>query len=258
MEVAPLSFGDHSALVQALRGADTLFNTYWIRFPRGPLTFAQAVENSRRLFAAAREAGVRRVVHVSITHPALDSDLPYFRGKAQVEQALAASGLSYALLRPTVLFGDEGILVNNLAWLLRRLPVFAVPGRGDYRLQPIFVGDLADLALQAAASEGNLTWDAAGPEGFSFRELLAAIGRAVGRPRRLVSVPPGLALVAAGALGRLVGDVLMTRDELRGLQRDLLVSAEAPRGTTRLGQWLTDNGEWLGRNYMSEVRKHYR
>ena len=120
-----------------------LYNTYWVRFNYGSFSHAAAVENTLALFAAARQAGVGRVVHLSIANPSEDSPLEYFRCKARLERALRESGLSYAILRPTVLFGGQDILINNIAWMLRRLPVLGVFGDGRYRLQPIYVDDLA-------------------------------------------------------------------------------------------------------------------
>lgn len=111
IESAPLVFDDPAPLA----GADTLYNTYWIRFPRGGATFEQAVEHTRALLRAAREAGVRRVVHISVTNPSEGSPLPYFHGKALCERAVAESGLSYAIVRPTLVFGAGDILLNNIA-----------------------------------------------------------------------------------------------------------------------------------------------
>lgn len=254
---APLDFGRPDALAAALDGVDTLVNTYWVRFPRRGLTHVDAVRHSRVLFEAARAAGVRRIVHVSIANPDPASHLSYYRGKAQVEAALATSGVAHAILRPTVLFGDEPILANSIAWLLRRSPVFGIPGGGRYGIQPIAVEDLAALVLEAMARDDDVTWDAAGPEVLSFVELVDAIRLAVGSRARLVHLPAPLALGAATALGRVVGDVLLTGEELEGLSAGLLVSRELPRGTSRFTDWLAANGSWLGRRYLSEVGRHF-
>ena len=258
VRAVPLAFGDRVALAEALRGVDTLFNTYWVRFPQGGVTHADAVRNSRALFEAAGAAGVRRVVHVSIANPDPGSTLSYYRGKAQVEAALATSGLSHAILRPAVLFGDEPILANSIAWLLRRSPVFAIPGGGRYPIQPIHADDLADMAIAGAAVAGDITWDAAGPEVFSFEEFVRAIRGAVGSRARLVHVSPRLALLAARALGMVVHDVMLTREELDGLMGGLLVSRQLPRGTTRFTDWLVEAGPTLGRDYLPEVARHFR
>lgn len=163
-------FDDPPKLAESLRGATVLYNTYWVRFNYPGFSHADAVQNTLRVFAAAREAGVRRVVHVSITNPSEDSPLEYFRGKARLERALVESGLSYAILRPAVLFGKEDILINNIAWMLRRFPVFGVFGDGQYRLQPIYVDDFARLAVEQGESDRDATINAIGPETFTYRQ----------------------------------------------------------------------------------------
>jgi len=255
---APFNFDDPPALAGQLSGAATLYNTYWVRFSRGEVTFDRAVEDTRTLIRAAREAGVGRIVHISITNPTQDSPLPYFRGKAMVEEAIIASGLSYAIIRPTVIFGVEDILINNIAWLLRRFPLFVVPGRGDYRFQPIFVEDLAELAVQAAGKHDNLVLDAAGPEVYSFDEFVRLVGQTVGSKTRVIHLPPSLTLYLSKLMGYFLGDVVLTRDEVTGLMSDLLVSDAAPTGKTSLKSWLGENAATLGASYTSELDRHYR
>jgi NADH dehydrogenase len=258
VSVARMAFDRPDELSAALQDADTLFNTYWIRFEHRGTTFAQAVENSRLLFEAAARAGVRRIVHTSIANPAETSPLPYYHGKALVEKALIECGVSYAILRPTVIFGSEDILINNIAWCLRHFPVFAVPGRGDARLQPIFVEDFADLAVRFGRDEGNSALDAVGPEAFTFDELLGLIKQVV-RSRALIVHPPRrLTLLLAGFIGRIVGDVVITGEEIEGLAANLLVSDTPPLGTTRLSDWLRDHAGIVGARYHSEVQRHYR
>ena len=253
----PLDFADASSLTSSLRGADALVNTYWIRFDQGANTQPEAVTNTRRLVDAAVAAGVKRIVHISITNPSADSRLPYFWGKAANEKAVTDSGMSYAILRPTVLFGAEDILINNIAWLLRRFPLFALPGDGSYRLQPVFVDDLAALAAQAVFERGDSVRDAVGPDVFSFREMVELIGDKVGARRPLISVPPRLALTAAQALSLFVRDVMLTPEEVDGLMAGLLVSKEPPLCKTRLGDWLEENKARVGVRYASELKRHY-
>ncbi|HTS11111.1 MAG TPA: NAD(P)H-binding protein [Candidatus Limnocylindrales bacterium] len=257
VEVAPLDFSDPAGLVESLRGAECLFNTYWVRFNYGRTTFDEAVANGRMLFAAARDAGVRKVVHVSITNPSLDSPLPYYRGKAQLESALRQSGLRYAILRPNVIFGDEGILINNIAWLVRHFPVFAIPGDGKYGLQPIFVEDMADLAIQAAGEAEDSIRDAVGPEVFAFDGLVQLIARSVGRRVRLVHVAPRVALALSGLVGLFVRDRILTREEVEGLMAGLLVSSGPATAPTRLSDWLRANATEVGARYASEIGRHY-
>jgi uncharacterized protein YbjT (DUF2867 family) len=253
----PLDFTKQDEIRNALRDVQVLVNTYWIRFDRGSNTQARAVQNTAILIDAAKQAGVERVIHISITHPSLHPDLQYFSGKATNEAAIAESGLSYAILRPTVLFGREDILINNIAYLMRRLPLFLIPGDGGYRLQPVYVDDLAQLAANAAHGRASQTADAVGPEVFSFRELVLTIGRAIGRTPRLIHVAPALALTAARSLSYLLGDVLVTSQEMKGLMASLLVSDEPPRCETRLTTWLNENGDTLGSTYASELKRHY-
>jgi len=258
VEVAPYNFDNPAALVESLRGAATLYNTYWIRFARGAMTFDQAVANTRILIDAAVKAGVQRFVHISITNPSEGSPLPYFRGKAVIERYIKESGLSYAILRPAVLFGKEGILINNIAWMLRRMPVFGIPGDGNYRLQPVFISDLAALAVALGEKRESTLIDAVGPEAFTLNELVQLIRANVGSRTRIIHLPPSLALIVTGLLGKLMGDVILTREEIVGLMDNLLVSHNPPTCKTLLSKWLKDNAAEVGKNYLSEVKRHYR
>ena len=253
----PLDFEDQAGLLASLQGVHTFYNTYWVRFDKGENTQPRAVENTRKLIRAAVDAGVQRIVHISITNPSPDSHLPYFWGKAANEQAVIDSGLSYAILRPTVLFGKEDILINNIAWLLRRFPVFAIPGDGSYRLQPVFVDDLAALAVEVGYAQDNIVWDAVGPDIFTFEEMVRLIGHTLGLNRGLLHIPPGLALAAAQFLSVFVGDVMLTPEEVDGLMAGLLVSEEPPRCKTRLADWLEENKKSAGIRYASELKRHY-
>lgn len=255
VERRPLVFDD--SLVESLGGADTLYNTFWVRFERGQTTFARAVSNTRALFAAAREAGVRRVVHVSVSNADARSPFPYFRGKAETEEALHESGLSYGIVRPTLVFGPEDILLGNIAWALRRLPVFLVAGDGRYEVQPVSVRDTARICVDAGAADGDVVADAAGPERLSFDALVRLVARATGARARIAHAPPPVALGVAKLAGLLLRDVVVTRDELDGLRAGLLVSNEPPRGTDRIGPWLEEHGAALGRSYTSELARNF-
>ena len=254
---APLAFDDPGALRDSLRGTDTLFNTYWVRYQHGGSGHDLAVERSRALFQAAADAGVRRIVHVSIANPDAASPLTYYRGKAAVEASLAAAGPSYAVLRPTVLFGDTPILPNTIAYLLRRLPAFGIPGDGRYGIQPAAVDDLADLAVEMADLDENRTIDIVGPEVFTFSDFVRVIRDAIGSRALLLPTPAPVALAAAGLLGRALGDVILTREELDGLMAGLLVSRKPALGTTRFTDWLSRNAGWLGRTHLSELGAHF-
>ncbi len=255
VEAFSFDFDRPDRLAEHLRGVSVLYNTYWVRFNHRLFRHADAVRNTLALFEAAQKAGVERIVHVSITNPSEDSPLEYFRGKAQLEKALVRSGVSHAILRPAILFGREDILVNNIAWTLRRLPVMGVFGDGLYRLQPIHVDDLAALAVERGESRENALVNAIGPETFTYRELIACIGRAIGRRRPIVSVPPWFGFAMSRAMGRLVGDVIVTRDEIRGLMAGLLCVDAPPAGKTSLSQWAGANAAALGRTYASELAR---
>jgi uncharacterized protein YbjT (DUF2867 family) len=255
VRVCPLDFARPASLKDSLRGVRVLYNTYWVRFNHRWFTHAEAVRNTMLLFDCAQEAGVERIVHVSITNPSLSSPLEYFRGKAELEAALSSSGLSYAILRPTVLFGKEDILINNIAWVLRHFPVFGLFGDGQYRLQPIYVDDLAAVAVQRGAVRDNEIVEAIGPETFTYRELVGAIGRIIGRRRALVSMPPMLGYAVGRALGPFLGDVVITRDEIRGLMAGLLYVAAPAAGSTALTDWARDHRDTLGRRYASELAR---
>jgi NADH dehydrogenase len=258
IEIAPLDFGNQEELKRSLTGIETLYNTYWVRFPHGPETFEGGVANSAKLFAAARDAGVRRIVHISISNPSLDSPLGYFRGKAQVEEGLKASGLSYAILRPTVIFGHGDILINNIAWFLRRFPVFGVPDEGESRLQPIFVDDVAELAVVAGERNENSIEDAVGPETFAFEDLARLIAGTIGSRARILRLPAAVLKPILWALGKMTGDVVLTDEEIAGLAANLLVSKNAPLGHTKISEWLAANATRVGKEYASELRRHYR
>ncbi len=254
----PFLFDEPDKLAAILDGVDVLYNTYWVRFNHRKFTHAEAVKNTLILFDAARRAKVRRVVHVSITNPAVDSPLEYFSGKAQLEATLRESGLSYAILRPTVLFGREDILINNIAWALRRFPFFAIFGNGSYRLQPVHVDDLADLAVREGRRTENIIINAIGPETFSYRDLVSAIGEAIGRPRPLVNVPPEMGYWLGKVIGWIQHDSFITREEIRGLMSELLYVDTPPTGKTPLTAWMRKNAGALGLRYASELdrRRH--
>ena len=258
LEVEPLQFEDRKRLVIALRGANTLYNTYWVRFPHAGVDFDRAVANTRVLMQAAVEAGVGKVVHISVSNPTLDSPLPYYAGKARTEEIVKESGLRWAIVRPTLVFGPGDILINNIAWALRRMAVFGMPGLGHYRVQPVAAEDVAEIAVSAASREENATVDAAGPDTVMFAELVDEIAIAVHRRPPFVYLTPGLFTAAIKIVGLFVRDTVLTREEVEGLMAELLISAEAPLGTTRFDDWLLQNGDTLGLQYMSELDRHFR
>ena len=258
IQVRPLDFSDLPALVRNLEGVTTLYNTYWVRFAHGSTSHEQATENSRTLFHAARQAAVQRIVHVSITNPTIESPYAYFRGKALVERALAETGVSYAILRPAILFGNDGVLINNIAWLLRRLPVFAVGGRGEYRIRPIHVDDLADLCIAAAGQPESRIIDAVGPERPTFFELVHMIRASVGSRACVLRVPGALLPPLSAVLNRVLHDVLLTRDEYNAMSDGLADTDGPSTAPTALSDWLTEYGATLGTRYANELDRHFK
>ena len=260
VRMMPYHFDSPDLLARSLVGTDTLFNTYWIRMSYGDVTHERASENLKILFAAAQWAGVRRIVHISIANATADSHLPYYRGKAISERHLREFGPSYAIIKPTLIFGRGDILLNNISWALRHFPVFPVPGRGDYPVQPGFVEDIADLAVRMGEGDENVEMDAVGPEVFSYSDYVKLVRRAIGAKCVVLKTPPGLALLGSKLVGAFVNDVTLTRDEIDGLSAGLLASGETGEAVlpTRLTQWLPENADGLGRRYASEIERHYR
>jgi uncharacterized protein YbjT (DUF2867 family) len=258
VEALPYRFDDPAALARSLEGVSTFYNTFWVRFDHEQTSFANAIESSRMLFFAAKHAGVRRIVHLSITNPSLQSPLPYFRGKALVEYALAQSGVPYAIVRPTWIFGGQrDVLANNIAWILRRMPVFALPGDGTYPVQPVHVEDLARICVDAGQADGDIVIDAAGPETMPFRDLVTLVRAAVNANAPILHIPPPVMAAVARALGLLVRDVVLTGDEIRGLMAGLLVSHAPPLGRIAFSQWLNEHSTSVGRSYANELHRHF-
>ena len=258
ISVATFHFDNPAELTRALQGATTLYNTYWVRFPYGQVTYDNAVAHTKTLINAAKEAGLRRIVHISITNASEASPFPYFRGKGVLEKAIIQSGISYAIIRPTVIFGHEDILINNIAWFLTKFPVFAIPGDGNYQLQPVFVEDVAGIAVNAGQSNDNMIIDAVGPEIFTYEELIRLIADRVQSKAKIMHLRPGMALFLSKFIGYMVKDVVLTRDEVEGLIANLLVSKNHPTGKTRLSDWLSQHADTIGIHYASELNRHYR
>ncbi len=258
VKALPFDFDNPRRLADHLRDTTTLYITYWIRFPYKGMTYEKAVENTFRLIEAAEKAAVKRLVYVSITKADKTSPFPYFAGKGRIEEKIEKSGLSYGIVRPTVIFGDGGILINNIAWLLRRLPLFGVFGSGGYKIQPIYVEDMARIMVEAGQSNENKITDAVGPETYTFAVLVKLIAVMINSPAKIIPISPKLGLLMGKIIGPLLGDVLITKDEINGLMANLLYSNNPPTGTTRLSQWVKRNASSLGEYYFGELKKHYR
>jgi uncharacterized protein YbjT (DUF2867 family) len=258
IRTAPMAFDDPATLAAAFAGVDTFYNTYWIRFERGETTFDEVIRRSRLLLTAATRAGVRRVVHLSVVNASPTAPTTYFTAKARLDDVVRGSGLSHAIVRPTLTFGPGDILVNNLCWVLRRFPAFAIPGDGEYRLQPVHVEDVAQIVIAAARESRDLEVDAAGPDIFTFNQFVRTLAEAVDSRAWLFHAPRPLSYLGARVLGLLVRDVMLTRDEVTELTASLLVSAQPATGRIGLPAWTSAHADELGRTYRSELNRHYR
>jgi len=258
IETAPLDFSRPDDLVESMKGASTLYNTYWIRFSHSsqPEAFQTALRNSRILFECAQKAGISRIVHLSVTNATQNSTLSYFKGKAETEASLVETGISHAILRPSLVFAEEDILLNNIAWLLRHFPFFAIPGDGKYSVQPVYAGDLAEIAVNAGGHMHNQVEDVTGPDTFTFEELLRLVSTKVGSKTIFFHCDPQIALDLASIMGWFMKDVLLTKEELQALMENLLTSRETPIGHTKLTDWLDDNGKDYGMKYHSQMERH--
>lgn len=250
----PYNFDELDKLAATLKDIDILFNTYWIRYPQNNITFNDATKNSINLITAAKEAGVKKIVHISITNPSIDSKYGYFRGKAIIEDFIIKSGLNFSILRPAVIFGNEGVLFNNIAWFMRHLPVFGIPGNGRYHLNPIFVEDIADLAVNESLNFENRIIDAVGPDNFTMNELVDVIKKAVGSKCLILPTPKLIAYLVTSLLGIYLKDKVLTFGELGSLEDDLLSSDSAAAGNTSFKDWVKDKADVIGKNYMRDAR----
>jgi uncharacterized protein YbjT (DUF2867 family) len=257
VEAFPYNFERPDDLVDSLRGASTLYNTYWIRFEYQGVTFKQAVCNTATLFECARRAGVEKIVHISVTNASTQSGLAYYHGKALQEQALIDSGLSYAIVRPTLVFGKEDILVNNIAWLLRKFPVFPIFGSGMYSLQPVYVEDLAAIAVASAQKAELIVIDAVGPEAYTFRQFVSLIAAQIKPSVKFIRMPATLGIALGHVIGAAVRDVILTRAELQGLMDGMLTSRQPANGPTPFSTWLKAHKDEIGSSYSSELGRHF-
>ena len=256
IKVSPYHFDQPEKLVEALKGVSVLYNTYWVRFNHSTFQHSEAVRNTQILFEAAQKAGVQRIVHTSITNPDENSPLEYFSGKGILENALIRSGTGYSILRPAVLFGDEDILINNIAWMIRKFPVFGTFGDGSYKLQPIFVEDYAALAVRHGKETTNCIVDAIGPETYTYRQMIKTISMIIlGKERRVFSMPDEPGYWVSKIVGWLTGDNLVTREEIKGLKANLLCTGSASTGSVKLSEWIREHKDTIGKKYANELKR---
>lgn len=257
VQAAPYNFSNPTKLTEYLSGCDTLYNTYWVRFNYRHWSFDKALENTKTLFTCAKQAGISKIVQISVTNPSEQDDLPYYRGKALQEKMLREIDLDYVIVRPTLVFGKEDILVNNITWTIRKFPAIPIFGSGDYKVQPVFVSDLATIAVDASRTERSKTIDAVGPESFTYEAFLRLIARELSRKVAFVHTSPAIGIILGKIIGLFVKDVVLTNDELRGLMANKLTSTQPPNVKTRFSAWLHDNKNQIGNQYTSELNRHF-
>ena len=250
-------FEHPNKLAQKFKGVDIFFNTYYVRFNYKKISFDKAVKNTRLLINAAKKAGVKKVVHISVVNPSKNSKFSYFRGKALIEDIIKKSGICYTILRPALLFGEGDILINNIAWMLRHYNVFFIPGNGNYKIQPIFVEDLADMAIKESKSKCNKVIDAIGPETFTYKQMVMMISKEIHSNSKIFNINSYMALLASNMVGHLVNDIILTKSELWAMKANLLFVNNKPTAKTKFSQWLKKNANKLGINYNSELKRNF-
>jgi NADH dehydrogenase len=254
----PYNFDNPELLISILKGCDTLFNTYWVRFNYGTSSFEKALRNTKILFDCAKKAGIKKIVHIGVTNPSESDALPYYRGKSLQEKMLRELGIPYSIIRPTLVFGKEDILINNIAWTIHKFPFVPIFGSGDYKVQPVFVEDLASIAVECAKKNVSETLDAIGPETFTYKEMLQIIASVLNRDVKFFHIWPNIGILLGKIIGLFVKDVLLTKDELKGLMDNKLTSQQIPNAKTKFTEWLKANRGTIGQRYTSELDRHFR
>jgi uncharacterized protein YbjT (DUF2867 family) len=257
VKASSYNFDNPDKLTQYLEGCETLYNTYWIRFNFRHWSFDKALDNTRILFTSAKNAGVKKIVHIGVTNASLNDQLPYYRGKALQEEALRNSGVDYLIVRPTLVFGKEDILVNNIAWTIRKFPVVPIFGSGKYQVQPVFVEDLANIAIEKSRLKGSQIIDAVGPEIYTYNEFLKLIASELNKKTVFVRTSPSIGIFFGKLIGLFVKDIVLTKDELIGLMQNKLISSQIPNGRTKFSDWLRNNNNLIGTGYTSELNRHF-
>ena len=247
-ERTPGELADPAALAALTRGADVIVHLVGIIVEAGSATFeAVHVEGTRRLLTAAREAGVRRFVHMSAVGARDEPGATrYHRTKWRAEELVRSSGLSHAIFRPSIISGPENRPIRTLARLHRWSPLVPVFGDGGFAMQPVWIGDVA-LAFALAAERPSLSgvFELGGPAILTYEEFVRAIGRAAGHPRPLVHVPLAVARAAAAALGVMGPLAPLTLDQLQMLVEGSATPANALEST--FGIWALPFEEGLAR-----------
>lgn len=258
-------FNDFNALVENFKGVDTFFNSYWIRFPYGSTSWMDAIRYSKDLFKACKLAGVKKIVHISVTNPKINSPYAYFKGKAIVEDLLKKSGVPYTILRVAWMFEEGDILTNNIAWILRHMPIFGIFGKGEYKIQPVSLKTLGKVAIENRylgdkTININKTIDVIGPETLTYKEYVSLINRTIHAKTILFPFPwfaIQIPIFVSKVIGFALHDRLLTKDEIYSLKDNLLLTDSPPIGNVSFKKWLEKNKNNIGLKWANEVKRHY-
>ncbi|WP_158809896.1 complex I NDUFA9 subunit family protein [Beijerinckia sp. L45] len=256
------------SVARAVRGADAVVNLVGLLAQGGKQTFSSMhVEGVKTVVAAAQAAGITRFVQMSAIGADASSPSAYGRTKAEGEAAVLATIPQAVVLRPSVVFGPEDKFFNRFAGMARLMPALPLIGGGTGKLQPVYVGDVAEavaLGLDGTAKAGTI-YELGGPEVRSFKEILEFILKTTGRQRAFVSLPFATASAMAGVtekvkaltLGLLPEMLDMTRDQVELLKSDNAVTAAAiAEGRTLLGLGIApESYEAIVPTYLYRFRK---
>ena len=191
VEVVAGSIADPEAVRRAVDGVDAVVHLVAIIVERGSQTFEAVNHQGTRVLVAAMEAaGVRRLVHQSALGAGPDERFPYLRSKWLAEEAVRASSLEWTILRPSALFGEGAGFFRPIVWSLRWAPVYPMPAGGRTRFQPLAIEDLATCVVRSLRGEQiGAALDIGGPEVMTFSDIVRTVMAALGKKRRMVSVP---------------------------------------------------------------------
>jgi NADH dehydrogenase len=252
---------DPKQLAELMTGVDAVVNLVGILHdgdssqPYGKRFAAAHVELPKKILAAMKEAGARRLVHVSALKAAADAPSGYLRSKAAGEALLreAASEFDITVLRPSVIFGPGDSFLNTFATLLKLLPALPLAG-GAARLQPVFVGDVADALVASLTDRATFgqTYELAGPAVYTLRQLVDYTAKLIGKKRLVIELPDALARLQASVLGLLPKPPL-SPDNLRSLQVD-----NVSDGARDYPGWNPQRVEAVAPAYLASIRLRQR
>jgi NADH dehydrogenase len=155
-----------------------------------------------------------------------------------------------------VLFGGHrNVLINNIAWMLRKFPIFGVFGMGNYPIQPVHVKDVARVAVEQGESRENVTIDVTGPETFRYKEYIGMMAKSMSLRRIILPMPPFVSWLFGKFLGLLLQDLVITRAEIKGLRRGLMASDEDPLGQLKFSEWIAEHGKDFGKRYQNDLKE---